>query len=116
MSLSEEQRKEPLARIASVDGLGERGQFYITADLPLGGKLQIVVTASFLDKAGKKLSAESKSLFRIGAPILWKHAEGKLTEAKTGFKTARASKASYMDLTAVFTPAQEAEWQAEGLI
>ena len=115
LSLSPERRKTSLARIASVDGLGERGQFYITATLPSGNKEKMVATAVFLDKSGKKLSPYGKSLFQVGAPLLWKWSEGTIM-AKGTSKTMKASMEKYMDITAVFTPAQEAEWTVEGLL
>jgi hypothetical protein len=113
---SSEDRKISLARIASVDGVGDRGQFYITAQMPSpGGKVKMVVTASFLDKNGKKLSAYGKTLFREGAGILWKWSEGTIA-AKRDLKTVTPGMQKYMDVTAVFTQTQEEAWQAEGLL
>ena len=116
LSLPPEQRKTHLSRIASVDGVGERGQFYITAENAKGGaKHKMVVTASFLDKNGKKLSGYGKTLIRVGAPVIWKWSEGHIM-ANNATRTMKATLEKYMDVTAVFTPAQEAEWISEGLL
>ena len=113
LTFPEERRKVSLFRIAAVDGIGERGQFYITAEQPSGSKFKVVVTASFLDKKLKKL--QNSKLFRIGAPILWKHAEGVISAKRVCKSDPLDLKMSYLDLTAVFTEAQEAEWIAMGL-
>jgi hypothetical protein len=116
LTLDPDRRKTSLARIASVDGLGDRGQFYITAVLPGGDKKEkMVVTSAFLDKSGKKLSPDGKKLFNVDAPLLWKWSEGMIM-AKGTSKTMKASMQRYMDVTAVFTPAQEAEWVVAGLL
>jgi hypothetical protein len=112
MTLSEERRKFAPPRIAAIDGIGERGQFYITAEQPSGSKFKVVVTASFLDKKLKKL--QNSKLFRIGAPILWKQSEGVIKQANTS-RTMVAQNAVYYDLKAVFSEAEEAEWIAMGL-
>jgi hypothetical protein len=75
----------------------------------------MVVTASFLDKNGKKLSGYGKTIIREGAPLIWKWSEGNIM-ANNASKTMKATLQKYMDVTAVFTPAQEAEWVAEGLM
>ena len=117
MLLSPEQRKQNFERIVSIDGIGDRGQFYITAQKPGGtNTFKMVVTASFLDKSGKKLSPYGKSLFRVGAPLIWKWSKGNITDPKTATKTMAAVKATYMDVTGVLTAEQEAEWIKEGLL
>jgi hypothetical protein len=112
MTLSEERRKFAPPRIAAIDGIGERGQFYITAEQPSGSKIKVVVTAPFLDKKLKKL--QNSKLFRIGAPILWKQSEGVIKQVNTS-RTMVAQNAVYYDLKAVFSEAEEAEWIAMGL-
>jgi len=115
LTLDADRRKTSLARIASVDGVGEMGQFYITAQMPGGSSHKMVVTGAFLDKKGAKLAQTSKALFRVGAPLLWRQTAGVQLKSTTS-KTMRDQPASYWDVTAVFTPAQEAEWIAEGLL
>jgi hypothetical protein len=113
MTLDEERRKTVPTRITAIDGLGDKGQFYITAETPSGGNIKVVVTSSFLDKKLKKL--RDTKLFRIGAPIIWKASEGVLAKKRV-FKTDPCyGNATYMDLEAVFTEAEEAEWISLGL-
>ena len=114
LTFPEERRKVSLFRIAAIDGIGERGQFYITAQMPNGHKIKIVVTSSFLDKKMKKL--KDSKLLSIGAPILWKHAEGKIpSNVRLCKSDPLKAMSSYLDLTAVFTEDQEAEWIENGL-
>jgi hypothetical protein len=113
MTLTDERRKTAPTRITSIDGLGDKGQFYITAETPSGSKIKVVVTSSFLDKKLKKL--RDTKLFRIGAPIFWKHTEGVLAKKRVYKSDPRYGNETYMDLEAVFTEDEESEWISLGL-
>jgi hypothetical protein len=115
LTLPKEQQKHEFSRIASVDGVGARGQFYITTQNTKGAKHKMVVTAAFLDKSCKKLSADGKKLFRVGAPVIWKWSEGHIM-ANNATRTMKATVEQYMDVKAVFTVAQEVEWEMDGFM
>jgi hypothetical protein len=120
LTLPKEQQKHEYERIASVDGVDKRdkrayGQFYITAENAKGAKLKMVVTAAFLDKSREKLSPDGKKLFRVGAPVIWKWSEGH-NMANNATRTSRATVEKYMDVKAVFTAAQQVEWEIDGFM
>jgi hypothetical protein len=118
LGLPEHQRKGYLLRIAAIDGVGDYGLFYITAQTPDGHERKVVVTTPFLDKKMKKL--KNSKLFRIGAPVITKPAEGLITQKRVAGNMGRYTvmgnyKNTYTDLCAVLTEAEEAEWTDIGL-
>ena len=122
LTLAEGRRKIPYGRILSVDGADKTGQFCITTVHDTGRKEQVVVTSSFLKDAGtKKAKLLFPKLFRIGAPVITKPAEGLISQRSVagnmgGVTVMGMYKTVYTDLCAVLTEADEAEWASEGLI
>jgi hypothetical protein len=110
LSFPVSQRSSRACRIVSIDGLAKDGQFYITvSDAAIG---RVVTPKSFLTKKGKAAPE-----LKVGACILFKEQSGSgLIKRATTSSFKAAAIASYNDLTAIFTPEQEKEWFAEGLL
>jgi len=125
LKLAEVQRKSSLAHIVSLDGFHKDGQYYITTAITgtSGAAVmqKVVVGASFIKDFGKKKAKLLPDLVRIGATVMTKDASGSLSGSLKAMSCGSRSyvtieKASYNDLCAVFTEAEEDDWVSEGLL